>query len=269
MTTMLKSNQQTNKKSELHTKRECFGCACRSNDFFCNLGGSELRLFESHKITKIYPKGTLLFIEGQSAAGVYILCKGRVKLSTCSPNGKIIILGIAEVGDVLGLSAVISGVEYEATAELLERCQVNFVPNSDFLKLLQENPKAGMNAARQLSRSYHAAHKMICSLGHSDSVIVKLSKLFLSWSANGTGNNGPLQLKNSFTHEEIGEMIGTTRETVTRALRNMRERGLVTLKGSDLIIHNQDRLRLATGLRFAMQGVGNGECDFAHRRIPF
>ena len=101
---------------------------------------------------------------------------------------------------------------------------------------------------------------MICSLSHSDSVLVKLAKLFLSWSANDQGNNGSIQLKNLFTHEEIGEMIGTTRETVTRVLREMRERELVTLKGSELIIHNHERLRLTVGMRLGqeqkMPGMG-------------
>jgi CRP-like cAMP-binding protein len=89
---------------------------------------------------------------------------------------------------------------------------------------------------------------MICSFGLSDSVIVKLSKLFLSWGPNTHGLDGSLRLKNSFTHADLAGMIGSTRETVTRALREMRERGLVTLKGSDLVIHEPFDLRRAAGL---------------------
>jgi len=250
---------------DLQIQDKCQNCDLRGEAFFCELSGENLRNFEAIKVTKFYSKGTLLFVEGQAATGIHLLCQGRVKLSTCSSDGKIIILGIAAAGDVLGLSAVVSGIEYEATAESLESCQVNFVSGSEFLKFLQDHPEASMNAATQLSRDYNAAHKMICSLAHSDSVLVKLAKLFLGWSTNGQTNNGTIHLKNSFTHEDIAEMIGTARETVTRTLKEMREREIVTLKGTDLFIHDHDRLRFAAGLRYDTQTSGNGHCDHAHR----
>jgi CRP/FNR family transcriptional regulator len=231
----------------LRIQQKCCDCAHRDEDRFCNLEDADLRLFESLKIPRVYPKGTRIFIEGQPAAGVYVLCQGRVKLSTCSPDGKIIILGIAGPGDVLGLSSVVSDVEYEATAEVVDICQVNFISKSDFLKYIQHHPGACLSAAKQLGRSYQAAHQMVCSLGLSDSVFVKLGKLFLGWTTSGNDGNGTIRLKNSFTHEEIAEMIGTTRETVTRSLREMRERGLVTLKGSDLTIHDKAMLCSAVG----------------------
>lgn len=233
----------------LRIQQKCRDCPHRDEDRFCALSDSDLRLFESLKITRVYPKGTRIFVEGQPTTGVYVLCQGRVKLSTCSSDGKIIILGIAGPGDVLGLSSVVSDVEHEATAEVVEICQVNFVPRGDFVKYIQHNPGACLSAAKQLGRNYHAAHQMVCSLGLSESVFVKLGKLFLNWSASHNGGNGTVRLKNSFTHEEIAEMIGTTRETVTRSLREMRERGLVTLKGSDLIIHDKGMLCSAVGYR--------------------
>jgi CRP/FNR family transcriptional regulator len=125
---------------------------------------------------------------------------------------------------------------------------VNFVQKDDFINYLRQNPEAGLSAARQLAKSCHRAQRMICSFGLSDSVIVKLAKLFLSWSTNTHGIDGSLRLKSSFTHEDMAGMVGSTRETVTRALREMRERGLVTLKGSDLVIHRPDELRRTAGV---------------------
>lgn len=218
---------------------------------FCDLEGLEeddMHRFGFLKVIKNYSRGSIVFVEGQAGSGVYILCSGRIKLSSCSVEGKTTILGIAKAGDVLGLSAVLSDTEYGQTAEVIESCQVYYVTNHNFIALLKQNTDACLSAAKQLSRSYNAANKTICTLGRAESVRLKLARLFLSWSTTGQGGNGSLQMKNLFTHEEIAEMIGTSRETVTRALRDMRERGLVTLKGSDLIIHNQDRLRLTSGL---------------------
>ena len=234
---------------DLRIQDKCQECELHSRGFFCQLSAPELQGFESIKITKAYPKGTMLFIEGQPSNGVFMLCQGRVKLSTCSREGKIIITEIAGAGDVLGISAAINGAEYETTAEVLELCQVNYVKTSDMLRFLQSNPEACLNAARQLSRNYQTAYRQICSLGLSDSVADKLAKLFLGWSGNGTGVDGSVSLKNFFTHEEMAEMIGASRETVTRALKYFRENDLITLKGSDLVIHDRQRLKAGIGSR--------------------
>lgn len=207
---------------------------------------------EALKISNMYPRGSVLFIEGQPSQGVYILCQGRIKLSTCSRDGKVIILQIAEPGEVLGLSAVISDSSYEVTAEVIEPCQISFVRKSDFLRLLRENTDACLNAVKQLSHNYQTAHLQICSLGLSSSVADKLAKLFLSWcGSNGSGSyngSGSVHLKISYTHEEIAEMIGTSRETVSRLLKNFRERKLISLKGSDLVIHDKRRLESIAGM---------------------
>ncbi len=227
-----------------------------SGGFFCNLQESTLRNLESLKISNLYSRGSVLFIEGQPSSGVYILCRGRVKLSTCSREGKIIILQISEPGEVLGLSAVVSELPYEATAEVLEPCQVNYVRKGDFLRFLQQNADACLSAVRQMSRNYQTAHLQICSLGLSSSVADKLAKLFLGWcNSNGNGNgngndneNSSIRLKISYTHEEIAEMIGTSRETVSRLLKTFRERKLITLKGSDLTIHDKKKLEMIVGI---------------------
>lgn len=238
----------TNERQDLQIQHTCGDCGLRTENFFCQLPAAELARFEALKVTKAYPKGTLLFIEGQRPSGIYMLCQGQVKLSTCSSDGKIIILGIAGPGDVLGLSAVVADVECEVTAEVLEICQVNFVPKDAFLNLIKEDPAVCLSAVRQLGSSYQTAHKMICSLGLSESVFVKLGKLLLSWGPPSGNGNGHTSVHVPFTHEEIAEMIGTTRETVTRSLRLMRERGLVTLRASELVIHDHDGLRSSVGL---------------------
>jgi len=228
---------------DLCIQDKCQDCDLREDSYFCKLPPPVLDTFASIKITKVYPKGTKLFDEGEASNGVYMLCQGRVKLSTCSQDGKIVILGIAEPGDMIGLSAALDGEPYEVTAEVIELSQVNYIKTCEMVKFLSDNPQACLNAARQLSRNYQTAYRQICSLGMAESVAGKLAKLFLAWSGNGTGVNGRVQIKNFFTHEEIAEMIGTSRETVTRALKSFREQELISLKGSDLVIHDRQRLK--------------------------
>lgn len=231
-------------------QHKCSECELRAENFFCNFLQTNIKIFESLKITHAYPKGSTLFMEGQPSNGIYMLCQGRVKLSTCSPDGKVIILHIAEPGEVLGLSSTVSDSIHIATAEVIEPCQVNFVRNEDFLKFLEQNADACLNAVKQLSQNYQTAHLQICSLGLSGSVADKLAKLFLGWCKTSCHEAESIHLKISFTHEEIAEMIGTSRETVTRLLKDFKERHLITRQGSEFIVHDKKKLEATIGTRY-------------------
>lgn len=230
-------------------QHKCLDCNLRTGGFFCDLSEPSLRSFESVKITNAYPKGATIFVEGQQPNGVYVLCQGRVKLSTCSRDGKVIILRIAEAGEVLGLSAVVSDANCEATAEVLEACQVNFVRKEDFLRLIANDPEACFSAIKQLSHKYQTAYTKVRSFGLSHTAADKLAKLLLEWSGtNGNGNTG-VYLKLSYTHEEISEMIGTSRETVTRILKDFRDRKLISVNGDELIVLDRNKLDATIGAR--------------------
>ena len=235
--------------NNLKIQQKCLNCELRTESFFCSLSQPVLQIFESLKITNAYPKGATLFMEGHPSNGIYVLCQGRVKLSTCSRDGKVIILRIAQAGEVLGLSATVSDLNYEATAEVLEPCQVNFVRKGDFLRFLAQNAEASFSAVKQISRKYHKAYTKVRSFGLSHTAADKLAKLLLEWGKTNGNVNGGIHLKISYTHEEIAEMIGTSRETVTRILKDFRDRKLITLKGSDLTIPDRKKLDATIGVR--------------------
>ena len=104
------------------------------------------------KFTGVYPKNSLLFVEGEEPRGVFILCSGRVKLTTSSTDGKRLILKIVEAGEVLGLSAAILDRPYEVTAETIQPSQVNFIKRDDFLKFLASYSEAAINTAALVER---------------------------------------------------------------------------------------------------------------------
>lgn len=233
----------------LQIQHKCSECDLRGEDHFCNFRQTTLQVFEALKITHAYPKGTTLFMEGHHADGIYILCQGRVKLSTCSKDGRVIILHVAEPGEILGLSAAVTDSIHVATAEAIDTCQVNYVKNKDFLEFLRTNSEACLSAVKQLGRNYNTAYLQICSLGLSSSVSDKLAMLFLGWCKTAVEDHDGIHLKVSYTHEEIAEMIGTSRETVTRLLKDFRESHLISRKGSDLIIHDKKKLENIIGTR--------------------
>ncbi|PYS46686.1 MAG: Crp/Fnr family transcriptional regulator [Acidobacteria bacterium] len=231
----------------LQATENCQTCDLHSEDFFCRLSPEASQALESIKLTNIYPKGAVLFFEEQSPRGVFMLCRGRVKLSVCSADGKMLILRIAEPGELLGLSAVVSDRLYKATAETLETCQVNFIRKEDFLSFLREHGEACFRVAQHLSQNYHTAYVQIRSLGLSHSALEKLARLLLDWCrGNGTQTEQGIRLKLGLTHEEIAKMIGTSRETVSRLFSELKGREAIHLKGSTLIIRDTAALEAIT-----------------------
>src|ERR1700689_920487 len=147
----------------------CLTCKMRAERLFCDLPTAALQNFESIKYATAYPKGAVLFVEGQAPRGIFVLCKGRVKLSICSTDGKTLILKIAEPGEVLGLSGTVSGQSNVLTGETIDPCQVNFVKREDFLHFLRDHSEACLRVAEQLSDKYNSACREIRSLGLSHS----------------------------------------------------------------------------------------------------
>jgi CRP/FNR family cyclic AMP-dependent transcriptional regulator len=231
----------------LELSQKCETCPLRSEGFFCQLSKCTLKALDAIKYMTAYPERAVLFVEEEAPRGVYLLCKGRVKLSMTSSEGKAVILRIAKPGEVLGLHAVVSGQPYQASAETVEPCQVNFIRREDFLQFLQNNAEASIHAAQQLSASYQAACEQIRSLGLTHSASEKVARFLLESSANGQETKQGIRVRMTMTHEEIGQIIGTSRETVTRTLGDFKSKRLVAINGSVLLIPNRTALESVVG----------------------
>lgn len=184
-----------------------------------------------------------MFLEGQIPRGVFVLCQGRVKLMSTNREGKTIIMKIAQPGEILGLHAVVTGNAYELTAETLQPSQVAFIGSADFLTFIKRHGDACLHVAQQISDDCHSAYEVIRSIGLSQSVSEKLARLLLQWSVDGHRIEGEIRLKLALTHEEVAQLIGTSRETVTRILGELKRRRIVELKGATLVIRNQAALQ--------------------------
>ena len=209
---------------------------------FCNMASPAVDALDALKYTAAYPKGALLFVEGEQPRGVFVLCRGRAKLTTSSSEGRSMIVRIVNAGEVLGASAAILGKPYEVSAEILEPSQVSFLRREDFLQLLSTYSEACLHAAQQLSESYQSAQREIRSLGLAHNTSEKLAKLIMEWSASGEETAQGLRTQVLLTHEEIGQMIGTTRETVTRLLSEFKRKKLISVKGSSLYLLAREQM---------------------------
>ena len=223
----------------------CVGCGRRDERYFCALDAAALRGLDQLRFATVYPRGSLLFVEGQQPRGVYLLCAGQVKLSTTSGDARVLITNLAGPGELLGLSAAISGRPYEVTAETLEPSQVNFIGREDFLRFLSENREAALRAAEQLSNNYHAAFSQARLLGLSGTAAGKLARLLLECAErHGRPQGHAVSLRLTLTHEEIGQLIGASRETVTRLFTEFKGQRLIEVRGSTLVLLDRPGLEV-------------------------
>lgn len=221
---------------------DCLSCTFRRECDFCNLPPNLVVEFNSLGHLTLYPAGADLLVEGQVPRGIYIVCSGRVKLSAVARDGKTIILKISGDRDVLGLSAVVSGRTSPVTVTTIEPCQMKFVEQSSFLRLIEHSGKAALACAMLLAREVGSAFEDVHRLLLARSSTEKLARLLLSWVADEPRNRD-LRVATDFTHEEMAQMIGSSRETVTRLLSDMRRKDLIRLEGSTLVISNRIALQ--------------------------
>jgi len=186
----------------------------------------------------MYPKGAILFVEGQNPLGVFVLRSGRVKLSVNSADGKSIIVRRGEAGEVVGLPAAISGKPNELTAEALESLHCNFIPREPFLRFLGRHGLAALRVAEILSEIYQGTLHQVRYLGLSASTAEKLERFLLESPPARSQSNGHMVRSLPLTHKEIAEMIGSSRETVTRVFARFKRENLVQVRGAELCIVN-------------------------------
>lgn len=221
----------------------CVSSVLRDHHFAVNLSPATLESLDQIAHPTTHPAGSVILVEGQTPRGVFVLCQGRVKLMSTNRDGKTFIMKIAEAGEILGLHAIVSGGTQELTVETLQPSQLAFISRADFLHFVKQHGDACLHVAQQLSSDCHSAYEVIRSIGLSQSVKEKLARLLLHWSEAGRTNDGAIRLTLALTHEEVAQLIGTSRETVTRILGELKKQRVVELKGATLIIRNQAALQ--------------------------
>jgi CRP/FNR family transcriptional regulator, cyclic AMP receptor protein len=213
-----------------------------SNDFYAGLSETALQALQKIEHAASFPTGAIIFMEGQPARGVYVLRQGRVKLLTTNSDGRTLILKIAKPGEALGLNSVITGKPYDLTAEILQPAELAFVPRTDFLKFITEHGDACVHFAGHLSRDCQAAYDLVRSIGLCQSAPERLARFLLDWSTNGLATDGAMRVKLGLTHEEMAQLIGASRETVTRTLSEFKKQRMIELNGSTLVLRNKTAL---------------------------
>ena len=203
-----------------------------------------LQALETFKSYANYPEGSTLLLRDTPADGVFLLLEGIVKVSIPSDRGAAVILGIARPGDVLGLSAAIAGTASEITAETLARSRLCFIHRDDFLRILNLNGQCCFQVVQLISQQLREAFDLIRILGGAQPAGRKLAALLLNWAAcRGAITEKGIESEPRLTEEEIGQMIGISRATVSRLLATLKRDKVLSVRGSTFCIRNRTALQ--------------------------
>jgi CRP/FNR family cyclic AMP-dependent transcriptional regulator len=228
----------------LQPPHSCTSCEVRSLRLFCNLSGDALVDYAAIGVDANFQRGATLFSEGSAPDSVLVMCSGQVKLSCTSREGKTLILKMAMPGDVLGLGAVLSGTPYEVSAETVTPTRIKSIRRSDFLRFIERHGEGSLNAARSVAEEYKAAFADARRLALSGSAAARLASVLLEWGKASTacGEHQTMRFTMALTHEELANLVGSSRETMTRMLGRFRKERLIEVRGASILILSPERL---------------------------
>jgi len=215
---------------------DCLRCEIRPSSLFCNLSPSALADYNSIGLLEKVPIRTILFREDDPGVRVLVICAGRAKLSCESQLGRILNLKLAMSGDVLGLSAVLSGKTYESTAETIETTYLKVISKGEFLGFLARQAEAGLHAAQRLSEDYRLALQSARRLALSGSALGKIAGILLDWGRAASCGRTEMRFIMAMSHDDLAEFAGTSRETVSRSLASLQKNKTIAIHGATIRI---------------------------------
>jgi CRP/FNR family transcriptional regulator len=225
--------------------QSCLLCKARKPGWFCNLSPQSLADLDAMSTHTVLQMGNFLFAEGQASRSVSVVCAGQVKLTRSSRDGRTLLVKIARPGDVLGLSAALSKMPYEVTAQAIERTQLATFEQQEFLHFIQHHAEGSLHAAESLSNEYRSALTDASRLALSTSIAGRVAHLLLELVVeNETAQDAQPKIHMSLRHEDLASMLGSTRESITRVLNRFSRNGVISIEGADMTILSKEALEV-------------------------
>jgi CRP/FNR family transcriptional regulator len=202
-------------------------------------------LEEIYKISRVrkYEKGRIIFMEGEPGEAFFYIKSGLVKISKLSRDGREHILHVLNEGHVFAEVTLFSNTEYPATAEVLEDAEIGIIKNEDLEKVIKENPDLSLQMIKYLNKRLVEAHMKIRNLALYDTyertaqALVKLAEDYGKKSSKG------VNLDINISRQELANIVGTTRETVIRALTAFKKERLIGIEKNTITIIDLESLK--------------------------
>jgi len=211
---------------------------------FSELHDDALQLLARRCVTKTVPAGTVLFTTGEECRGLYMIESGRVRIYRTDPAGREQVLHIEGAGRTVAELPMFDGGPYPASAITIEECRLVFLPLAAFEHLYRTQPDIAHAIIRALGRRLRHLVHLTETLAFRD-VAARLAMLLAGYAErSGVTTSRGIEIELDRTQEELAHEIGTARESVSRAMKQLRRKGLIEpLERSRLLIPDPQRLR--------------------------
>lgn len=213
----------------------------KSVSLFYDLSDKELGYISSRMITKNFETGSLIFMENSEGEKCFFVSEGSVKVTRLSKDGKEVILAMLNKGEFFGEMALLDGESRSANVIALEKTEVLTLNRKDFLSVLEEYPQIAIQLLKEMAHRLRKSDRQIASLSLSDAE-KRIALCILRFAdEQGVIKNGEVNIPKIPIQQDIANMSGTSRETVSRALNLLEKEKFLRREGRELVIKNYKR----------------------------
>jgi len=203
---------------------------------FSDLNENELKDIENKFTSRSYPKNSMIILEEEFGDIVFIIIEGTIKITRVNDEGKEVILSLLGEGEIFGEMAIIDGEARSANALAQESCELLAIQKNDFIALLKQNFKISLGLMSELAKRLRKSDQQIEALTLSDAEH-RIGVCILNLAEDrGVIRKGNVTIEKLPFQQDIANMAGTSRETVSRVLKLFEDKALVTKVGHRLTI---------------------------------
>lgn len=209
---------------------------------FAGLQDSELDALVAVSTTRRLAPREVLFHKGDEASALYGVVRGRLKVTSAAPDGKELVFGLMDPGEVIGEIALLDSNPRSATVSAMEECELLTLHRRDFLPFLERHPGVAVRLAGVLARRLRRLSELT-----EDTLFLtlpsRLAKKLLALAAHyGSPTEHGVRIDVRLPQHELGELVGTSRESVNKQLRSWQHDGLVEVERGYITIRNLEGL---------------------------
>ncbi len=215
----------------------------RNVPFFSELTTEELQKIVRVGVRKKYKKGSMILLEEESGAALFVIMSGSVKIIRTRDDGREVILSILGENDFFGEMSILDGMARSASVAAITRTELFMIHQRDFLKLLREIPTVAISLLKELTMRLRKADAQIKSLSLKDATGRVVNTLLQLADDIGTIRKGRVEIDELPLQQDLANMAGTSRETISRVIHLFIKKGHLELRGNKLIINDYEKFR--------------------------
>ena len=217
-------------------------------NLFAGLAPEQIAAIESRSRFRTFERGRLIYLPSDAGDAMLLLSSGRVKIFHVTADGKQAVLAIIEPGEVFGELAVLDGGSREEFAEAMEPVGVILIPGREVQRLMAEQPSVSLEVTRMLGLRRRRTERRLKSLLFRSNRERLVSLLLEFVERYGRTEKAGIALAIKLAHQELANMIGSTRETVTVILGELQREGSLVIRRRQIVLTALDRLAAEIGI---------------------